>query len=1112
MNRFPRWLVIASAIALPAVVCGWAWFYLDQQHLVRGQVIADLQAIARLKVNQLADWRSAQLRPAAVILESSFAGEAMVRWISDPDPDLAEKLLNCFRSMHEHFNYRDVMLVDRNGQVRLSLSKRHGPLHEDAAATLTVALRERRPAMTDLHAGPGDLPSHVDVVAPLIEGVGKAADPIGALVCRIDAADFLYPLIQFWPTPSRTAETLLVRRDGDAALFLNDVRHSPNTALKLRIPLSREDVPAVMAALGKEGVVQGADYRGVDVLSVLKPVPNSPWFMVAKIDADEALAGWRRRSLFIIALSVAILAFLVSAAGVVWQRNAKAAYRRLYESESALHGMEERYRITLASIGDGVVATDTEGRVEFINRVAATLTGLKLEEALGKPLAEVIRLIDEETRLPIEDPIRRLVEEGAVVGLPDHTALLAADGTERPIADSGAPIRDENRVIIGTVLVFRDQTEERAGQRRLHEARDRARQYLDVAGVIMLALNREGGVIMVNRKGCEILGYEESEILKRNWFDHFLPEAIRDPIRGIYKKIMDGERVIGEYAENPILTSDGEERIIAWHSSILRDRDGSIIGALYSGDDITRRRKAEEDLRKSEALLSKSQEIAHVGSWELDLTTNRLIWSDEVYRIFGMPPKEFDASYEAFLEAVHPDDRERVDAAYAKSIRDGNDTYEVEHRVVAKGSGEIRTVHEKCVHIRDSIGRITRSIGMVQDITDRKRMEDKLSESRNLMNLMMNSLPVAVFYVDADGIFRFNNRTHKQWCALGPEDIAGRDYHAVLGERQYAERVKQYVEAALSGQEANYETTLDYRDGCTRDIAVNYVPHFDGNGRRLGFIGLVRDITGSKEREKRQEELMREMRHFTYVVSHDLRAPLTNLGGFSNELEASVRDLGSALEGSAAFLPVQVQSKVKAAIEEDIPESLAFIKSSVTRMGNLINAILGLSRLGHAELRFEPLNMDGLVGQVLNSMAYQISEKRVLVSVARLPDIVGDRTAIEQIVGNLVDNALKYLNPAEPGEIKIIGWTRGNDKVFQIQDNGLGIDEQDLERVFQVFQRAGNRDIPGEGMGLAHVRTLVRRHGGMIWCESEPGVGSSFTFTIANLTAADLNEGSSRCL
>jgi PAS domain S-box-containing protein len=298
---------------------------------------------------------------------------------------------------------------------------------------------------------------------------------VGAVILQSDANQFLYPLIRSWPVPSRTAETLLVRRDGDTVLFLNDLRHRKDVALRMRIPLSQTNVPAVMAVSGKEGVVVGEDYRGIKVLSILKAIPDSPWFMVAKMDEAEVFEKSRFFSVLILALVLGLVAAGAAVVVVVWQSNAKAQYRALFRAEEARRMSEERHRITLMSVGDGVISTDAQGRVELLNPVTETLTGWSQDEARGRPLEEVFRIVNEKTRKDVENPVRRVMREGLVVGLANHTILIARDGTERPIADSGAPIHNERNEITGVVLVFRDRTEERAAELALSVSEERYR-------------------------------------------------------------------------------------------------------------------------------------------------------------------------------------------------------------------------------------------------------------------------------------------------------------------------------------------------------------------------------------------------------------------------------------------------------------------------------------------------------------------------------------------------------------------------------------------------------------------------------------------------------------
>ena len=238
-----------------------------------------------------------------------------------------------------------------------------------------------------------------------------------------------------------------------------------------------------------------------------------------------------------------------------------------------------------------------------------------------------------------------------------------------------------------------------------------------------------------------------------------------------------------------------------------------------------------------------------------------------------------------------------------------------------------------------------------------------------------------------------------------------------------------------------------------------------------------------------------EIQRFAYIVSHDLRAPLVNIMGFPSEMEqaSSIVARHIVIEGAPAELAQ--------AATEDIPEALRFIRSSTSKMDRLINAILRLSREGRRVLAPEPLDMQALFNGIVDTMQHQAGSKDTTITVETLPNITADRLALEQIFGNLVDNGLKYLRPGVPGQINITGWRSADSVLYQITDNGRGIAPRDQERVFELFRRAGDQTVPGEGIGLAHVRALVRRLGGTIACNSTLDVGTTFTVRLPALAA-----------
>ncbi len=328
-------------------------------------------------------------------------------------------------------------------------------------------------------------------------------------------------------------------------------------------------------------------------------------------------------------------------------------------------------------------------------------------------------------------------------------------------------------------------------------------------------------------------------------------------------------------------------------------------------EDITKRKQAQEALVENEKRLNRSQEIAHLGSWELDLTNNQLTWSDEVYRIFGLKPREFGATYEAFLSAVHPDDRAAVDAVYSRSLLEGRDSYEIEHRVVRKNTGEIRVVYEKCEHFRDESGKIIRSVGMVHDITEQKKAEQELWRAKQDWERTFDSVPDLIAVLDNDFRILRANRAMAQQLGVSKEAAVGlfcyECVHGLEGPPDFCP----HAQTVNDGKEHRAEVHEPRLGG---DFLVSTTPLRDDQGNLVGTVHVARNITERKKSEKALSNLNRHLRaisnsnqaliHATdqndltqevcNIIIHDCGYPLVWVGMAEHDKNKTVRPVAYA--------------------------------------------------------------------------------------------------------------------------------------------------------------------------------------------------------------------------
>ncbi|RPI36826.1 MAG: EAL domain-containing protein [Nitrospiraceae bacterium] len=291
-----------------------------------------------------------------------------------------------------------------------------------------------------------------------------------------------------------------------------------------------------------------------------------------------------------------------------------------------------------------------------------------------------------------------------------------------------------------------------------------------------------------------------------------------------------------------------------------------MIGCFGILRDIPERNRNMAALRESEKRLQRAQEIAHLGSWELDVVKNILTWSDEVYRIFGFQPREFDATYEAFLEAVHPDDRDAVDAAYSGSLREGRDNYEIEHRIVRRHSGEIRHVHEKCEHVRDATGRVIRSFGMVQDITERIRAEEALRESEEKYRMLLNSTAEAIYGIDPNGNCIICNASFlRQMGYEKEEDVLGKNIHELIHYKradgtEYPMNECQIYKGLIKGGGVHVDDEVFWRADGSSFYGEYWSYPIEKRGEVIGAVVSLLDVS---ERRRMEEEIRQQAYHDT---------------------------------------------------------------------------------------------------------------------------------------------------------------------------------------------------------------------------------------------------------
>jgi len=516
--------------------------------------------------------------------------------------------------------------------------------------------------------------------------------------------------------------------------------------------------------------------------------------------------------------------------------------------EQALRESEQRLRGILETTTEGFCVVDNEAVLVEVNDAICGMLGLPRDQIVGRSIFE---LVNEENRGIFREQVERRARGERTAY---EISLNRTDGSHVPCIIHATPLLDGKGEKAGAFAMVTDITERKRAEEALRRERDKAQLYLDVAGVMMLVLDSHGNVTLTNKKACQILGCPESEILGKNWFDNFLPARGREEVKATFRQLAAGDAALGEYYENPILTRSGEERVIAWHNTVLRDDAGRIVGTLSSGEDVTERKRAAEAVRASEEKFRALAENSPDAIMRFDREHRHLYVSPGVEKTSGIPAEAFIGKTHA--EMGFPEGLVKVWEEAIETVFESGAPHRIEFMLPNKVWIDWILSPEFSPD-----GKTSQVLACSRDITERKQMEEALRAEKAFTEQALNVMLDSFYVHNRQGNFLRWNRRLNETSGYSGEEIGQMKPWDLFFEEDVP-RVRAAIEEIFRTGTGRVETLLKTKDGKGVLHELAGAVMFDANGNPL-LSCTARDITERKRAEDAVRESEQRIRTIT---------------------------------------------------------------------------------------------------------------------------------------------------------------------------------------------------------------------------------------------------------
>jgi PAS domain S-box-containing protein len=760
----------------------------------------------------------------------------------------------------------------------------------------------------------------------------------------------------------------------------------------------------------------------------------------------------------------------------------------------------ERLAAVVQSSDDAIISKMLDGTITAWNRGAEKVFGYSAEEAVGKPMT----LLLPPERAEEESVILERVSRGESVHHFD-TVRVRKDGKKIDVSVTISPVVDSRGAIVGASKIARDITASKVKEEQLRESEDRFRLFIEHAPAALAMFDPQMRYLQVSRRWRTDYGLGERELRGMSHYEIFpeVPERWKE----IHRRGLAGEVLRGE--DDRLDRSDGSVQWIRWEVRPWHDRTGEIAGIVVFAEEITERKRAEQDLRESEerfqAIANGIPQLAHMAGPDGAFSWYNQRW----YEYTGTTPEQMEGwGWRSVIDSeILPKVMERWQASI-----DTGEPFDMEFPLRG-ADGTFRTFLNRVMPLKDSEGRVVRWFGTNTDISENKKAQEllaaqarELSVSREaleaqtrMFQLVLDSMGEGLIAADRDGHFLIWNDSAKKLMGRDASDLPSEQwtphYQVFLSDGVTpcpADRLP--LVRALHGESVQVEMMVQqpgHGEGVFLEVSAR--PLKDDHGSLGGGVAVLRDITERKAAERQIQALNqtletrviertaelkvanKELEAFTYSVSHDLRAPIRHISGFAKILGEKFR----------SSLPAEGH------------EHLQHIVQAAHRMGQMVDEMLKLARLGRQALTVQVTGLSSLVEDVITLLAPETEGRQVEWRIGQLPFVECDPILMPQVFQNLISNALKYSRPRATAVIEIGQMEKEGEKVIFVKDNGVGFDMKYSDKLFGVFQRLHvAEEFEGNGIGLATVERIIKKHGGRVWVEAEPDRGATFFFTL----------------